>query len=147
MSALVLHTATKSQLENFSAHALLLTGPEGAGKTAISVWLAGRLLGTAEDEFEKYPFVQFVSPVNGSISIDAVRDLQSFVKLKIAGQPAEKPRRIIILEQAQMLTTEAQNALLKFLEEPPSDTLFVLTATNDRLLLPTIRSRAQAISV
>ncbi|HEY1835632.1 MAG TPA: AAA family ATPase [Candidatus Saccharimonadales bacterium] len=151
MNGLVLQAATEAQLESFiarPAHALLIVGPEGVGKSALAQALCLQLLKLAgKNALVKYPYVRFVAPENGSISIDMVRALQQFTKLKIADQPAEKPRRIIILEQAHTMTLEAQNAVLKLLEEPPSDTLFGLTATNDRELLPTIRSRAQTISV
>jgi DNA polymerase-3 subunit delta' len=56
-------------------------------------------------------------------------------------------RRVVIVEHAEGLTTEAQNAFLKALEEPPADTLILLTVNNLQGLLPTIRSRVQAITV
>ena len=55
--------------------------------------------------------------------------------------------RVIIIEHAHLLSGEAQNALLKLLEEPPVGTVLMLTATSGQALLPTIRSRAQAISL
>lgn len=148
MSDLVLHAATKTQLENFSGHALLLAGPEGIGKTAVAEELAQQILElSSNDQLQKYPHMRLIVPENGSISIDAVRDLRQFIKLKIVGAPSEKPRRIIVLEQAHTMTAEAQNALLKVLEEPPDSTLLVLTASSERQLLPTIRSRVQTISI
>jgi nicotinamide riboside kinase len=149
MDSLVLATSTKQQLEQFltqPAHALLLVGPEGAGKTAIAQSLAADLLGSKVEMLYKHPYVNHVVPVKNTISIDTVRGLQTGLQLKTLG--SKYPiRRIVIIEDAQALTTEAQNALLKSLEEPPADTVIIATVTNLTALLPTITSRAQHISV
>src|SRR5690606_4976469 len=80
-----------------------------------------------------------------SIPIDAIRELQKFLRLKTTGQGDF--RRTVIIEDAHKMTTEAQNAFLKLLEEPPSDTLIILTAVTPRALLPTILSRAQHVAI
>jgi len=74
-----------------------------------------------------------------------VRDLQKFLQLKTIG--TNPLRRAVLMEHAQGLTTEAQNAYLKLLEEPPADTVMILTADTPRALLPTIMSRVQHITV
>ncbi|HET8671851.1 MAG TPA: hypothetical protein VFM05_14895, partial [Candidatus Saccharimonadales bacterium] len=56
-------------------------------------------------------------------------------------------RRAVIIEHAELLTVEAQNAFLKLLEEPPADTILALTADNPQALLPTILSRVQLLAV
>jgi DNA polymerase III subunit delta' len=148
MDDLVLHASTREQLERFitnPSHALLLTGSDGLGKTAIAKTLAAAVLGLSTDRLSTYPHYLFISPDGTSISIDAIRQLQRTLLLKTAG---EQPiRRVIIVEQAHALTTEAQNAYLKLLEEPPADTLMILTANTPRALLPTIMSRLQQIAV
>ncbi len=145
---LVLHDATKAQLEHFivsPSHALLLAGPDGSGKTAIAEAIAGALLHVSADKLANYPQYMVVRADGSSISIEAIRNLQKFLQLKTVGN---KPlRRSVIVEHAQALTTEAQNAFLKLLEEPPADTIMILTADSPRSLLPTILSRVQTITV
>jgi DNA polymerase-3 subunit delta' len=145
---LVLHEATRSQLQHFVAspvHAVLLTGPDGIGKTAIAEAIISALLQLEDGKLAAHPHYTVVSPVNGTISIEAVRGLQKFLQLKTIGTNAL--RRAILVEHAGGLTTEAQNAYLKLLEEPPADTIMVLTADSSRALLPTIMSRVQHITV
>ncbi len=145
MSDLILHEATARQLRHFvarPAHALLLTGPAGVGKTSVAEAVASEVLGV---QLASHPYHMTISPDGSSISIEAARQLQKFLQLKTLG---ERPlRRSIIIEYAHLMTTEAQNALLKLLEEPPADTLIILTANSPRGLLPTILSRAQTIAV
>ena len=144
MAELVLHPLSRRQLEAFvsrPSHALVLLGPEGMGKTATSRWLAAQLLGLSETALETYPYLKIVVSEDKSISIEAIRELLQFTKLKVTGG---RPR-IVIIEQAHTMTGEAQNALLKLLEEPPAGTILILMAASIELLLPTIRSRAQAI--
>lgn len=59
--------------------------------------------------------------------------------------PGEAPCRVCVLCGAENMTDQAQNALLKILEEPPEHTVFILTAENRSMLLPTILSRVQTI--
>jgi len=145
MDGLILHEATQAQLDNFVAnpsHALLLTGPNGIGKMAVAEALAATMLAT---QLASHPYHLTIRPDGTSISINEIRNLQKFLLLRTTG---ERPlRRSVIIEYAHMLTTEAQNAFLKILEEPPADTLIILTADSPRSLLPTILSRTQHIAV
>lgn len=148
MIDLILHDSTRAQLERFIAspsHAVLLVGPTGTGKRTIARALVAELLGTTHERLASYPYFLSVTPEGASISIETIRGLQKFLQLKTVG---ERPlRRAAIIEYAHMLTTEAQNAFLKLLEEPPADTILVLTASTPRALLPTILSRTQTIAV
>ena len=74
------------------------------------------------------------------IAIDVVRGINHFLSLSVPG-PQNKINRVILIDNADRLTAEAQNALLKQLEEPPRNTIFILTATNPTLILPTVLSR------
>lgn len=149
MPKLALHPLTQTTLQQFAEqtpHALLILGPEGMGKLAVARQFARSILGINTDaEFDRYPYVRILSPDGQSISIEAIRELLQFTKLKIAGD--SPVQRVIILDQAQTMTTEAQNALLKLLEEPPVGTVLILNATNAQDLLPTIRSRAQQLQL
>lgn len=146
MSNLVLNNATGEQLKAFTAHpshALLLIGPTGSGKFSIAKVTAETVLGIPT--ITDYPYALHIVPEGASIGIEAIRQIEQFLSRKVPGNATYK--RVIIVEQAQGLSTEAQNAVLKNLEEPPADTLIILTATHASGLLPTIRSRAQTIIV
>lgn len=150
IDGLVLHPSTLDQVKSFVAspvHALLLTGPDGIGKTAIAQALVCTLLDVPQDKLESYPhYLEVTSTAaTGTISIETVRELQKFLQLKTIG--TRPLRRAIVIEHAQGMTAEAQNAFLKLLEEPPADTLLILTADSPRSLLPTIMSRVQAVTI
>src|SRR5689334_15864032 len=76
-----------------------------------------------------------------SITIKQIQDLAAPLSIK-----ANLPR-IVWIEEANLMTTPAQNALLKMLEEPPFNTTFYLTCQSARALLPTIRSRAEIVTL
>ena len=85
-----------------------------------------------------HPDVVVIEPGDtGSIKIDAIRDI-----VERAGyRPFEGRRRVVIIDQADALVTQAQNALLKTLEEPPSSSVFILVSARADSLLPTVQSR------
>lgn len=149
MSNLLLHPQTERQLMAFHArpsHALLLTGPAGSGKRSLVQQVAETELSLAAGSLASYPYYRLISLTGTSkIGIEAIRDLEHFLCLKV-------PRpglfnRVVIFDQAELLSEEAQNALLKTLEEPPRGSLLLLTASYAQALLPTIRSRLQQIAV
>lgn len=149
MNSFILHPATNLKVERFldhPAHAVLLVAPAGSGKTTLARYLAAKLLGKEEASLEKYPYLRTVGPEDGrAIPIDTIRQLQQSLTLKIPG--TDGIRRIVIIENAQSLTVEAQNALLKTLEEPPLDTIIIMTATSTEALLPTIQSRVSMLHI
>lgn len=73
----------------------------------------------------------------GHLSIDQIRQLKKHIFQK----PLHFPYKFVIIEKAQALTDEAQNALLKILEEPPKQAIIVMETADEKRLLPTIRSR------
>ena len=77
----------------------------------------------------------------GSIKIEQVRDLVD----RAAFRPFEGRRRVVIIDEAETLVTQAQNALLKTLEEPPASSVFILVTAQPDLLLPTVRSRCPTL--
>lgn len=78
-----------------------------------------------------------------SIGIEKVRNLQKIISRK----PFQAPFKIAFIPQAQKLSLPAQNALLKTLEEPPLHTIIILSAPSAQVLLPTILSRCQLITL
>lgn len=88
-----------------------------------------------KDQSEKAP--------KQSIGIEEVKMMQKKISLK----PIKSQIKAVIIEDAHLLTTEAQNALLKVLEEPPANTILMLGADTKEALLPTIQSRCQIIKL
>jgi energy-coupling factor transporter ATP-binding protein EcfA2 len=146
---LILHPATRRQLADFTAapsHAVLLVGPTGSGKQTLAASLSATVLKLPPGGFASYPYKVIITAEAGkSIGIEAVRQLEHFLSLKVPGQAGHN--RAVIINNAQLLSLEAQNALLKTLEEPPRGTFIILTLNNEQAVLPTIRSRAQSIIV
>lgn len=80
---------------------------------------------------------------DSSIKIEETRELKEKLKLK----PFSGKKKLVIIYNAENLTKEAQNSLLKSLEEPPEDTVILLSTPNENLLLPTIISRCEVTRI
>jgi DNA polymerase-3 subunit delta' len=162
---------------------LMFTGPDGAGKELMAVWLAARLNCTdtenpcggacascAKLRHLEHPDVHLIHPVPyrelekslpvviasrredffargefgnqaRSIGIDIVRRIiEATSKL-----PFEGRRSVVIVSEAHLMTSEAQNAFLKLLEEPPTSTVIILVTEHPDSFLPTVLSRCQQI--
>jgi hypothetical protein len=148
MDKLVCTAHTEQQLEQMrinAPHALQIVGPSGIGKLSLGRELAARVIDLPSEELSRYPYFLHLRPEKNVIPIATVRHAQQFLQLKTIG--SSNLRRIIIVEDAHLMTTEAQNAFLKSLEEPPRDTMIILTVAQPALLLPTITSRVQSLSV
>ncbi len=141
-----LHQSSQAQLEAYlhtPAHAVLLSGPVGIGKTHIAASLGGKLLNLSNAKLEKSAYYRVVTADGNSIGIEQIRGLIRFFQLKVPGAAAIK--RVAVIQDAESMTIEAQNALLKILEEPPTDSVIILTSSLPVQLLTTIRSRLQDI--
>ncbi|MCA9329940.1 hypothetical protein KDA11_04795 [Candidatus Saccharibacteria bacterium] len=138
--------ATKKAIDQYIAkpsHALLINGASGSGKGNVAEYIASNLLQVNAKILESYPYLLHI--IDQPIIIDNVRSAQRFMQLKVPGVNTIK--RIVIVENTQTMGIDAQNSFLKLLEEPPKDTVIILTATSSKLLLPTISSRTQKITI
>ncbi|MEO8784926.1 MAG: AAA family ATPase [Candidatus Saccharimonadales bacterium] len=148
---LLLSPRSKTDVEAFlsmPSHALLLLGPSGSGKKTLALAMLSQLLDEPAHKVIQSPNVLKIDCEGSkaqSIGIDQIRQAQAFVRLKSTGH--QLLNRAILLLDAHLLTIEAQNAFLKLLEEPPVDTVIVLTASSRQKLLPTILSRTSAIQL
>lgn len=146
---LLLHPNTRRQLERFLQHpgqGLLITGDIGSGKRTLAEVLAAALLGKPVDELGSHPYFRTIDPESETISIDEIRHLQQFLKLKVPSKHSSI-KRVIVVHNAERLRIEAQNAFLKTLEEPPADTCIILTVPRSGMLLPTIISRLNELPI
>ena len=149
---LLLETERRGELH----HAILCHGPSAAALREVSVGIAKTLNclnGTAGDdcsacqriERRMHPDVHFIE-VTGDrkmISVDQIREIVAAATLR----PYEGRNKVFIIDPANALSVGGSNSLLKTLEEPASDTTFILLTRSPDLLLPTIRSRCQMIFV
>ena len=95
-----------------------------------------------QERNRRHPDIRLIEPDEKTvISIDQIRNIIA----ETAFQPLEARYRVVILDPADQMRAEAQNSLLKTLEEPPSRTIMILIAVNPYLLLDTIRSRARIL--
>jgi len=136
------------------AHAYLLTGPRHIGKGTLAVNIAQAVncdaseppCGQCHSCFriaqEKHADVIFTH-LNSSveISIDTIRELQHLANLP----PYEGKYKVFIINDAEYLSIEAANCLLKILEEPPPTVIWLLLASEENRLLPTVISRCQRL--
>lgn len=145
-------TLRNALLQNRIAHAYLFAGPRGTGKTSTAKILAKALncvagptptpcnvcancerinSGSSMDVFE--------ADAASNRGIDEIRNLRETVKFA----PVEGHYKVYIIDEVHMLTTEAFNALLKTLEEPPAHVVFILATTEAHKIPATIHSRCQ----
>jgi hypothetical protein len=148
ISELLVHPKSQKQAIKFiksPPSSILILGNPGSGKLKFAQALAQQLLKT--DNLENYPyFVHVRKPEDRSeISIEASRQITRFLRLKTPGSGDIK--RVILIEDAHFMSDEAQNSLLKIIEEPNDDTVFILTATQTSSLLSTIISRCQLLQL
>lgn len=122
------------------AHAYLLTGPRGVGKTSIARILAHEINELTYSEEPHFDIIEIDAASNNGV--EDVRDLRD----KIMSAPASAKYKVFIIDEVHMLSKAAFNALLKTLEEPPAHVVFILATTEAHKLPETIISRTQRYS-
>ena len=95
---------------------------------------------------QRYPYVLIIEPENKSIGIEQARSIDTFLALTVPTASECKLHRAVIIKSADCLTTEAQNALLKTLEEPPENTIIILSGIKAKML-STVLSRAVVLAI
>lgn len=131
-------------------HAWLITGPPGSGRSTLAHAFAAELVGVGSDPHRSaqvvsgaHPDVSILATDRVTITIDEVRALVSFSYFS----PSLSPYRVVIIEDADRMTERTSNVLLKALEEPPPQTVWILCAPSPADVLPTIRSRMRSVTL
>lgn len=157
LDSVAVRETLSSVLKKSVPHAFLFTGPKGLGKTSTARILAKAVNCTEKKKGEIEPCNacdQCEAITNGTSidileidaasnrGIDEIRDLKEKIRLA----PVSSMKKVYIIDEVHMLTTEAFNALLKTLEEPPDHAMFVLCTTEPQKVPSTILSRCFHIS-
>jgi DNA polymerase III subunit delta' len=157
---------TAERERGIRCHAYLINGPAQVGKSTLARAMASALVCTTEARpgdvsgaeggppcgvcracrlvsRDTHPDVRLVEPESGKrgVTIEQVRQLEHAAGLR----PYEGSHKVIIVTSVESMTEPAANALLKTLEEPPADTLLILTASEVSQVLPTIVSRCREV--
>ena len=135
--------------ENHILHSYLFSGIEGIGKKLFAIEFAKKILCIEQNDeqenclsclkFKSYnhPDFMILEPENNVIKIEQIRNMQE----KISEKPIVSKKKVYIIVDSDCMTKEAQNCLLKTLEEPPEYATIILTTANESKLLNTIKSR------
>ena len=144
---------TKTIKTDIILHSYLFVGIEGIGKSLFAKEFAKMVLCIEENkpcnkctscmeiENSNHPDFMQIEPDGNAIKIEQIRFLQQ----KIAEKPIISKNKVYIINNADTMTKEAQNALLKTLEEPPEYAVIILIASNESNLLNTIKSRCTKV--
>ena len=138
-----------------TAHSWLLLGPRGAGKRVAAMAMAaaancpeepgvgcGQCSTCERIMRRRHPDVHHIVPEGPLIPVDQIRDM---VIPEASRSPFEGRSKVFIIEEAERMNDAAQNSLLKTLEEPQADTMFILVSDREDEVLETIRSRCRVV--
>ena len=149
----ILDKLTLTITNNTVGHAYIFEGPDGIGKRETALSFSKMLMCEGKDfpcgickacllfSEQSNPDFQEIISEGKSIGVEDIRKITKDIVIR----PLYSNYKIIIINDADKMTLQAQNALLKSLEEPPGYVVFILTAHSASALAPTIRSRCQKI--
>jgi len=145
----------KTIKNNKLTHSYMFIGPNGIGKTLFAKEFAKMILCQSRDiqpcnkcksclelENNNHPDLIQIEPEAGNIKIEKIRQMQE----KVLEKPIISDKKVYILKDADHMTKEAGNCLLKTLEEPPSFITMIMTGSNESMFLNTIKSRCMKIA-
>ncbi len=137
-------------------HSVIIEGEKGLGRKIAAGYLAAAAVCSFErkrpcltcDDCRlalelRHPDVRLFTPEKKLFTVELARSVRSYAYIK----PMTARKSVLILEQCESMNNEAQNALLKVLEEPPETALFILITENAASLLPTVLSRCTLFSL
>lgn len=145
---------TNTVKNNKVSHSYMFVGTEGIGKQLIAKEFAKMILCTDENKYcgrcksciefdsNNNPDFRIIEPDGNSLKIEQIREFQN----KVAEKPIISNRKVYIINDSDKMTTEAQNCLLKTLEEPPEFVTIILIGSNESAFLDTIKSRCMILS-
>lgn len=158
MSGIIGNNKIKQELEqtiklNKLSHSYLFVGTDGIGKRQIAKEFAKMILCLEEKKYCNHcksclefdssnnPDFEIIEPDGNSVKIEQIRQMQR----KIIEAPIISTKKVYIINDAHLMTTEAQNCLLKTLEEPPKFVNIILIGSKENSFLSTIKSRCTII--
>ncbi|GLB47158.1 DNA polymerase III subunit delta' [Philodulcilactobacillus myokoensis] len=141
---------------NDLTHSYIFNGESGSGKLSVALSITMRLFCTnVQNNFPcgkcnecirisrlEHPDIVFIKPDGRSIKVDQVR----FLKSEFSKSAVEGNQKIFIIDQAEKMSTNAANSLLKFIEEPTGNIISFLLTSHKNRILPTIISRTQVVN-
>ncbi len=146
-------TLINSIKNNKVSHSYLFIGTDGIGKRLIAKEFAKMILCNSESKYcdncksciefnsNNNPDFKIIEPDGNSLKIDQIREFQN----KVAEKPIISSRKVYIINDSDKMTGEAQNCLLKTLEEPPEFVTIILIGSNESAFLSTIKSRCMIL--
>lgn len=135
----------KSIQNGTTSHSYLFVGIQGIGKKMLATEFAENILATGQEKqlkSDNHPDFLCIEPDGNSIKIEQIRFLQK----KIQEKPILSNQKVYIINDADTMTQEAQNCLLKTLEEPPEFAKLILIGSNENAFLTTIKSRCMILN-
>ena len=134
---------TETMEKQTISHSYMFVGKSGIGKRLFAREFAKGLLGNFGKDILNYEDYKEIGPLEGKkiISVDQIREI-----IKEANElPTESKKRVFVIDEADKMNSEAQNSILKTLEEPPEYVVIILIVTNESKMLETIKSRCNII--
>jgi len=133
----IIENISNRKLNDSFSHANLIVGNDGIGKSVVAKHMSAQIM-DRRDNIESVDIVKYY-PSSSSFGVDDVRNVINEVSKK----PYEGDKKVLILYKCDKLTVQAQNALLKTIEEPPKGVYLILLSDSLEMILDTIQSRCQ----